>query len=190
SNSRSSISVVCRRGRSSRGGFRRVLAGRAGRFVVFVAGEAGRPVVGAGGFGFEVCGAVFAVGFDFVDDRARDFGFALFIREQLEGDFAFASRFDHAGDRGGVFCIFALVHLRGAFGGDFRAGRFYQRALAGVLAGLFPYTTLFRSGEAGRPVVGAGGFGFEVCGAVFAVGFDFVDDRARDFGFALFIREQ
>src|SRR5262249_57908020 len=107
SNSRSSISVVCRRGRSSRGGFRRVLAGRAGRFVVFVAGEAGRPVVGAGGFGFEVFGVVFAVGFDFFDDRARDFGFALFMPELLEVAFAFSGLFDQAGDRGGFFVLFA-----------------------------------------------------------------------------------
>src|SRR5262249_27660674 len=139
-----------RAGRADHRALAGVLAGRAGRFVVFVAREAGRPVVGAGGFGFEFPGVVFAVGFDFFDDRARDFGFAFFIGELLEGYFAFAGRFHQAGVRVGVFLPSADGHRGGGFGGDFRFGRSDHRALAGVLAGRAGRFVVFVAREAGR----------------------------------------
>src|SRR5207302_607753 len=176
-------------GRFDRRALAAVFAFARDRVVVCIAGEAGGPVVGAGGFGRVFAEVDVAVG---ADAGARRFkhrrGFAFAVRVQLEGDRAFAGRFDQARDRGHVFDVGAHGHRRGGRGFDRGFGLFDHRALACVPSRGRGRFVVGIARVEGAPVVGAGR-----CGRVFGrravarVGADPGRDRFEDFVFAFFV---
>src|SRR5207302_1242215 len=117
-------------------------------------------------------------------------GFAFAVRVQLEGDRAFAGRFDEARDRGHVFDVGAHGHAGDGRGFDRRFGLFDHRALAAVFAFARDRFVVCVAGEAGDPVVGAGGFGRVFAGVDVAVGADAGRGRAEDFDFAFAVGVQ
>src|SRR5205823_5224878 len=147
-------------------------AARDGCFVVGVAGVGGHPVVGARRRRAGAVGAfVFAVGRHGHGAVAGGPGaFAAVVVIELEGDRAAHVFAEGAGQLGLVLEAGADGALSGVLGGCDRGRGLAERD--GLLgAALFPYTTLFRSGVGGHPVVGARRRRAGAVGAfVFAVG--------------------
>src|SRR5207249_10766917 len=125
-------------------------------FVVGVAGEGGDPVVGAGGFGRVFSIVDFAVGPHVASFPTRRSSDLFAVGVQLEGDRAFAGRFDKARDRGHVFDVGAHGHGRDRRGADRGFARVDQRALVGIAAFGRDFFVVLVARKGRDPVVGAG----------------------------------
>src|SRR5207249_242634 len=135
-----------------------VLTRGRGRFVVFVAREEGAPVVGAGhrGRAFGRRG-VTRGGAVPGRDRSEHIVVASFVGVEPARDRPVGPvRSDQAGERGGVFDLFAVCPRRGRRGLDRRFGLFDHRALVFIAAFARDRFVVCIAREAGDPVVGAG----------------------------------